>query len=157
MAFFNYDGIDGWIKQCSTNLHHIVAENEFGDTIDIRSDYSRFYDYINSDPKTQEEQQKRDNALQELCETLVEDPNNWQRKASVKFYEKNATIFIGALKGWIMEYNLEDTDLFESKEDLRNWVEERLNGLLWDAGNVSLNNYNSVVREFCDFLCKYVK
>lgn len=154
MAIFSFNGIEGEIKRTGYGLYQITAENEHGDTIELTTHDSELYDIINSET---EDLDKRDAAIQALCKSLVEeDENCWQRKATVKLYATNATLFAGD-NSWNIEFDFSDPNFFDSEDELKDWIEERINDLLWDAGDIRLLNYNEIIRDFCIHLNKYVK
>lgn len=159
MAFFSYNGIEGDINFSGYGTYQITAENEFGDTIRLTTHNSEMYDLIHSDPDflTEEDLEKRDNAIQALCEKLADD-EDWQRKASVKCFPTNAIVSVGAAGSLNIDYDFQDPEFFDSEDDLKEWVDDKLNDLLWEGGNIKLLNYNKVVKDLCDFLCsRYVK
>ena len=92
--YFNINGISGRVdyNRSYGRRYLITAENEFGDTFAQTTDDSEIFDYIDEEDEALEK--KREEA-EESIERLLTDEESWKRKATIKTYRSNATIFFG--------------------------------------------------------------
>lgn len=147
--YFNINGISGRIdyNRSYGRRYLITAENEFGDTFTQTTDDSEIFDYIDEEDEALEK--KREEA-EESVERLLTDEESWQRKATIKTYRTNATIFYG--EEWKEIYYDLAPDFFTSYKEIEEWIDDGLEEI-----KDKLNNYEDIKKSLVDRLSEFMK
>lgn len=147
--YFNINGISGRIdyNRSYGRRYLITAENEFGDTFTQTTDDSEIFDYIDEEDEALEK--KREEA-EESVERLLTDEESWQRKATIKTYRTNATIFFG--EEWKEIYHDLAPDFFTSYKEIEEWIDDGLEEI-----KDKLNNYEDIKKSLIDRLSEFMK
>ena len=147
--YFNINGISGRVdyNRSYGKRYLITAENEFGDTFAQTTDDSEIFDYIDEEDEALEK--KREEA-EESVERLLTDEESWKRKATIKTYRSNATIFFGEEAKEI--YYDFSADFFDSYKEAKEWIDEELEEI-----KDKINNYDDIKQSLMIRVCEFIK
>lgn len=148
--YFNIKDIRGRIElnlPCNGKRYVVTAENENGDTFHKTTDDSEVFDYIDED--NEEFERKREDAEYSI-RMWLKDEDCWKRKATIKAYQTNATIFYGDQSKEI-SYDLQP-DFFDSRKDAEEWADDEL----WELEDI-LNNYDYIKETLVSAVEKFIK
>lgn len=147
--YFNINGISGRISHSNIPngcRYVITAENEKGDTFKAYTNDSEVYDYISDEDN---EFNEHHIFAQEYMKRRLEDDEYWLRKATIKTFPTNATIFYGdEIKE--ISYDLQP-DFFDSYQEAEEWIDDEL----WGIKDI-LNNYAEIKRDIMIRLSEFI-
>lgn len=147
--YFNNGEIKGSMTRSNGYGSYIItAENQNGDTIEIHSNDSLAYDYLDS-----EDSEKQDDAVASVI-GMLNASNCWKYKAKIKAYPTNIDLWIDG-SCYHIDTDFQDSEYFESMDEAREWAEDTISNKTENFYEIS--NYDQLIEDMVSAVSRYIK